>query len=55
MKTEPLSAPGIRISKELHKRIKFHALMADLTQQEYLDTIVPPLPAGTATGEGTKH
>jgi hypothetical protein len=44
MKKETPSLPGIRISKELHKRIKYHALMADLTQQEYLDSIVPPLP-----------
>jgi len=44
MKKETVSDPGIRISKELHKRVKYHALMADLTQAEYLDTIVPPLP-----------
>jgi hypothetical protein len=47
MKDEPTTStlPGIRVSKELHRRIKFHALLADKTQQKYLDSIVPPMPA----------
>ena len=45
MKDEPTTLPGIRVSRELHKRIKFHALLADMTQQEYLDSVIPPLPA----------
>jgi len=45
MKEEPTTLQGIRVSRELHKRIKYFALLADQTQQEYLDSVIPPLPA----------
>ena len=53
MKDEPTTLPGIRVSRELHKRIKYFALLADQTQQEYLDSVIPPLPADIkAHGKG---
>ncbi|MCK9593731.1 MAG: toxin-antitoxin system HicB family antitoxin [Methanoregula sp.] len=36
--------PSIRITRELHQRIRVHAALANQTLNEYLDGLVPPLP-----------
>jgi predicted HicB family RNase H-like nuclease len=36
--------PSIRITRELHQRIRVHAALEDKTLNEYLDGLVPPLP-----------
>jgi hypothetical protein len=44
--------PGIRIPAALRQRIKVHAAIADLSMSDYLDSIVPQLPAPARTREG---